>query len=351
MAFKKDVENEMSLLVERLRKRPNHNDEELMTIAAQMPVVAMKNHKLFVQFLDKHNLSLLDGATLLLWAVGMHDFVLKIDAEPSVTFDEMWRAYHDKVQVHFIIIHRVNHMLHECMIEVYDLLEREKRLKMAVKMCSKKAEDCWYGYYRPRQQKTEKTAWYTLQDHLRIAYDSVQPRLEKVYETLRDYMIRLGWRDVEVKARCCTALLMGKVVGASFRQFFKDFKKETHVDYSRCFVNDNLQPMVRNFAEMCKHLGMKIRTDKHGFYELDDFNPEDNQRFKWAWEDFMVALRDDDLMDESARHAIELNPKVNEDYKAALEEERMKFDEEERKKMEQETARLSEKYKVIRKAV
>lgn len=60
-------------------------------------------------------------------------------------------------------------------------------------------------------------------DHLRITYDILHPRIDKLYETVRDYMIRMGWRDVELKGKIEVALLMLKMHEYTFKSFFMDF--------------------------------------------------------------------------------------------------------------------------------
>lgn len=188
----------------------------------------------------------------------------------------------------------------------------------------------------------EKEAWYTMQDHLRISYDILSPRLEKVYETIRDYMIRLGWKNIEVKARIETALLVAKVAKHSFRAFFKEFEESCGCDFSKGFEYADLHLMVKYFSQMSESLGFVMTKDRFGLPDIDNFDCDANQRVKWAWQDFIKDLQDNDLMDESALRAINLNPKVAEDYHKLIAEE-------EQQQMDKSVDKLSEKFKVTKK--
>ena len=152
-------------------------------------------------------------------------------------------------------------------------------------------------------------------------------------------MIRLGMRDVEIKARCQVVLLILKVCGHSFNAFFRDFERESGADYSRCFDYDNLSAMGGHFVAMCNCLGLKTDKDQYGYAVLSDFDPEKSQRFLWAWDDLIKAFRDDDLMDAAAQKAISLNPEVQEEYSHILEEK-------EREQFNESVGHLSDKFNV-----
>ena len=240
-----------------------------------------------------------------------------------------------------IVLYVVNHIMHEGMLEVYSLLERERRLRFGVKKAVGNAQHLWDGYVSAHLSATDKSSWYTLQDYLSIFNDMVLPRREAVYRTIRDYMIALGCRDVELKARCCLALLLGKVAVTSFAAFFDDARKACGVDFSACFSDSDMQEEVKAFASVCDALGLKTKRDSGGMWCLDSFEPDMSLRFEWAWKEFMDDLRNGDLLDEGAEEAIALNPELERDYRRLL-------DEEERKKMENGLSRLGDKYRVGR---
>lgn len=347
MGKKIEIISELAKISGRLKDRPSMTAEEIAQRGDNMPIGWMTEPALVCRYIDETGMNLVDGAHFADWVLALQDVLRKISFKGDVLYKDFYTAY-EKARTQFIIIHRVNYMLHETMVEVADLLEREKRLKLSVKKCWNLAEKVWQQYKNPHQKDMELSAWSTLQDHMDISYCDLQPLLETVYETVRDYMIRLGYRDVELKARCCVVFLMGKVACASYHQFFEDFLNNTHIDFEKCYTSSDMQPLVRWFAAMCKPLGMKTRTDEYGFCELDGFEPDGNQRVKTAWSAFMKALRDDDRMDESARRALELNPKAKEKYLHAVEEGKRAMDEQKQAEMEEGFRMLEEKYKVIK---
>lgn len=318
------------------------SEEELLEIVRAIPLSVLKdNSKMESWYKDNGYNKVELAAILTMVATSMPDFrLISVKPDTELTFGEL-RDFYERAQVQFIIIHRCNFLLHELMIEVYDLLEKEKRLRFMVKKNSQKAECIWDGYEKPRQKNTPKGAWFTLQDHLRITKDILQPRLDKVYETIRDYMIRLGWRDIEVKARIEVAFLLGKVARHSFRAFFKEFKDASGADFSKCFESSDLQQMVKYFAMMAESLGIKTEADKFGLPDIKGFDCDANVRVKWAWSDFIKDLQDNDLMDESALRAINLNPKTKADYERQLAEDAQK-------QLDDGLDKLSEKFKVTK---
>ena len=331
---------ELKRVLSILKGNKDHTKEELDVVAFGMTIADMKNPNGFVACCRRNNLSLTDCMTLLTWVFMQKPFLEDIKADNDVTYNQACDFY-ERARVNTIVIHRLNWFLHESMLRVYNILDNEKRIRFNAKKFYGNAAKTWDKYLTDRRVQIERSAWFTLLDHLRLAYDAVSPYMEKVYESIRDYMIRLGYRDVEVKARIQVVLFMGKVAGHSFESFFEDFKHESRVDYSRCFENDDLRGMVNSFVQMCDSLGIKTEKDEYGYWMLKDLNVEDNIRFKWAWKDFISALRDDDLMDETAKNAIELNPSVQEEYQQILEEE-------EQKHISESVELLSEKFKVTR---
>ena len=318
--------------------------EEVTELGKAIPFRILKDPTQFVQWARANRVALRDAHALLAWAGQMKEFLSGIDPDGDVTYDEVQKAF-DQAQTQSIILHRVNYLLHEQMITVYDLLERDKKLRFLPKKHYRTAEDCWTCYERPRQRMTERTAWYTFKDCLRIAADTLQPRLQRVYEAARDRMIFLGVKDVELRSRIVVAFTVGKVQHLSFKHFFDDFRRDLHCDMRRLFAQDDLLPMTLAFANMVQALGIKTVTDKYGLPSLADFDIDSSVRTGWAWQSFMHDLRDVDLMDETAKQAIDLNPKVQQDYLAVLQQA-----EKERRQQKQEemAAQLAEKFKVTK---
>ena len=313
-------------------------EEELLEYIKNLPVNDLKDVKRLAERLIKDNVTGGElAAVLMVVGLSCPDFALiKADPKSEITFGELLE-YYDRAKMQFIIINRVNHLVHEAMNRVYDILEKEHRMRFAVKKFHKDAERNWNDYIRPRELATPKEAWFTLLDHLSLMQEMMNVYIERLYVCLRDYMIRLGMRDVELLARVEIAFLIGKVAVHSFRAFFKEFEDACGLDFSLCYSGDNMQTMVKTFARMAESLGIKVGTDKYDLYEIADFDFEKNMLCKKAWDDFIDALQDEDMMDDTALKAIEMNPTVAEDFHKEVEKE-------ERQQMEASIGRLGEKY-------
>ena len=323
------------------------NEEELLAVVRAIPLSVLKDNSKLQSWYKESGYSKVELAAILtVIGTSMPCFKFSDLAENrkeqwhGLTFGELYDFY-ERAQVQFIIIHRCNYILHETMIAVYYLLERDKRLRFAVKKNHLEAEKQWRKYEEPRRKKTPKEAWYTLQDHLRITYDILSERLEKVYASIRDYMIHLGWKDIEAKARIEVCFLLAKVAHHSFNAFFKEFEDACGADFSKLFADSKLDMMVMYFTKMVEALGIKTDRDKYGQPDVKDFDSKKNLRVEWAWDDFINDLQDNDLMDESAIRAIDLNPKTKADYERQLAEDAQK-------QMEESVDKLSEKFKVNR---
>ena len=338
MLKRKDYEAELAKIMGELKKRQDHTQDELDSIGRNIPIRVMQDGKALGKYCMEKNLSFKDSFIILAWVVSQFSFLSDIKVSNDVTYDEACK-YYETARVNTIVIHRLNNIMHDAMTNVYDILEREKKMRFAVKREMNNAEKVWNTYIGEHRRSIERSAYYTMLDHLRLASDAVSPYIEKVYEAIRDYMIRLGMRDVEIKARCQVAMLLMKVNGHSFKAFFRDFERESGVDYSKCYNFNNLSAMCGHFVSMCNAIGIKTAKDKYGYDIIDGFDPENNQRFLWAWDDFIKILRDDELMDETAKKAIALNPDIEKEYLHVLNEEN-------EKEVSAELEKLGEKYKI-----
>ena len=323
-------------------KEQIRNIDQLQEIIDKTPFHTLADGKKAQDFVTKEGLNPVEFAAVYTSIILGMPYLPKIvvDKDSKITLGEIRERY-EQATVQFIILHRVYSIVHLCMIELYDVLERDHRIKFKVKFHYQNAEKEWDKYEKPRRNGMEKTAWFTLQDHLRVMCDMLHPRIEKVYEATRDYMIRLGWRDVEVKARIEVAYLMCKVAHNTFKAFFKDFREACGVDFTKCFEDQKINGVEKQFVLLAEALGVKPVKSEHMGYDVDTFNPNNNQRVMWAWDDFLRDLRDEDLMDDSAKKAIELNPKVREEYHRVLEEA-------EQEAVSAEMEKLEDKFKVTK---
>ena len=326
-----------------MKQQVRCNEAEMKALADVVPVKVLRNDKLLAEYVKEKHLSNMELAQILTYTAIRFPEFRQIDIAPDkdITFGELF-DYYERARLNFIIIHRVNFLVHQSMIYVYDLLDNENRLRFAVKKHSKDAEKAWKSYEEPRRKNTEKDGWFAMQDHFVIMEDLLSEHIEKVYATLRDHMIQMGWRDIEVKGRIELAFLLLKCARHTFNAFFKEFQDVSGADFSKCFEAADMGRMAKCFAGMSEALGIKVEKDKFGLYDIVGLNADKCPRITWAWDDFIKALRDEDLMDESAERALEFNPTIKREYERTLEEE-------EQKELKKGLDKLCERFKVTRK--
>lgn len=315
---------------------------EMKAMSDVVPVKVLLDNKLMATYATEHKLTPVQVAQIITYTTLRfpEHRILDIDQSSELTFGELFEFY-ERARLNFIVIRRVNFLVHQSMINVYDLLEKENRLRFAVKKHSKDAEKVWDAYDKALRKQMENDAWCALQDHFVVMESMLESRIEKIYTTIRDHMIQGGVQDIEVKGRIELALLMVKCARHSFVGFFKEFKDACGADFSKCFELADMTLMTKSFIRMVEALGIKVETDKFGLFDIAGMNTSKSPRITWAWDDFIDALRNDELMDEAALKAIGYNPTVEEEYRKALEEETQK-------ELEIGIDKLSEKFKVTK---
>lgn len=315
---------------------------EMKAMSDVVPVKVLLDNKLMATYATEHKLTPVQVAQIITYTTLRfpEHRILDIDPSSELTFGELFEFY-ERARLNFIIIRRVNFLVHQSMINVYDLLEKENRLRFAVKKHSKDAEKVWDAYDKALRKQMENDAWCALQDHFVVMESMLESRIEKIYTTIRDHMIQGGVQDIEVKGRIELALLMVKCARHSFVGFFKEFKDACGADFSKCFELADMTLMTKSFIRMVEALGIKVETDKFGLFDIAGMNTSKSPRITWAWDDFIDALRNDELMDEAALKAIGYNPTVEEEYRRVLEEDT-------KKELEIGIDKLSEKFKVTK---
>lgn len=315
---------------------------EMKAMSDVVPVKVLLDNKLMATYATEHKLTPVQVAQIITYTTLRfpEHRILDIDQSSELTFGELFEFY-ERARLNFIIIRRVNFLVHQSMINVYDLLEKENRLRFAVKKHSKDAEKVWDAYDKSLRKQMENDAWCALQDHFVVMESMLESRIEKIYTTIRDHMIQGGVQDIEVKGRIELALLMVKCARHSFVGFFKEFKDACGADFSKCFELADMTLMTKSFIRMVEALGIKVETDKFGLFDIAGMNTSKSPRITWAWDDFIDALRNDELMDEAALKAIGYNPTVEEEYHRVLEEENQKA-------LDDSMAKLGEKFKVTK---
>lgn len=333
--------------IEPLNANPSHTGEELNKLPGLTPVRAMKDLALLADFATEQHWSAFDTMAVLQAAGLCRTWLKEIDVDDTctLTYDET-RELATNVGVLSVTLHRPNAVMHDLMLRVADMLDDRGQLRFAVKKEHLRSEEAWTAYTKDyRQRFADLTSWYTLQDHLRIYSDAMMTAAESVYEALRNRLIALQWREVELSARIELALRMSRVCQVTFLQFFGDIRREKGIGFQRMFAAFDMQPVTGHFRAMCSQAGFPTATDAQGTPHLRGFENDQSPRVGWAWKKFMADLRDEDMQDKTAKQAINLNPELAEECRQRIEAEQ---EEQKQRDMEEGFKQLEEKYKVTR---
>lgn len=325
-----------------MKQKVKVDEAEMKALSDVIPVNVLLDTKKLTAYAKEHNLTPIQVAQIVTYTtIRFPELrIIDIDEGNQLTFGELFEFY-ERARLNFIVVRRVNFLVHQSMIDVYDLLEKENRLRFGVKKHSKDAEKVWNTYDKALRKQLNNDTWCALQDHFVVVEGMLESRIEKIYTTIRDHLIQGGVQDIEVKGRIELVLLMMKCARHSFVGFFQEFKDACGADFSKCFELADMALMTKSFIRMVEALGIKVEQDKFGLFDLVDVNISKGLRISWAWDDFIAVLRNDELMNEAALTAIGYNPTVEEEYHKVLEEENQKA-------LDEGLDKLSEKFKVTK---
>lgn len=178
-----------------MKQQVRCNEAEMKALADVVPVKVLRNDKLLAEYVKEKHLSNIELAQILTYTAIRFPEFRQIDIAPDkdITFGELF-DYYERARLNFIIIRRVNFLVHQSMINVYDLLEKENRLRFGVKKHSKDAEKVWNAYDKALRNQMDNDAWCALQDHFVVMESMLESRIEKIYTTIRDHMIQGGYK-------------------------------------------------------------------------------------------------------------------------------------------------------------
>lgn len=232
---------------------------EMKALSDVIPVNVLLDTKKLTTYAKEHNLTPIQVAQIITYTtIRFPELrIIDIDKGNQLTFGELFEFY-ERARLNFIVVRRVNFLVHQSMINVYDLLEKENRLRFGVKKHSKDAEKVWNTYDKALRKQMDNNTWCALQDHFVVVEGMLESRIEKIYTTIRDHLIQGGVQDIEVKGRIEIALLMVKCARHSFVGFFQEFKNACGADFSKCFELADMALMTKSFIRMVEALGIKV---------------------------------------------------------------------------------------------
>ena len=266
----------------------------------------------------------------------------------SITLD---RFYKLRVLVgqEFIHLHRLNYMTYRNICDTHDWLEDKGLLTSNAKRYWKKVEQTFENYQKAHYAQLDQSAWGTIQDHVRLAYNTIQPLIEPLEFAVRDYLIQkrnpmvaAGQKDdITLLTKVQTGILFCAALRNTFNRYFDGCRKKHGCDFSVDFKYADISPIGRNFVWMMEQLGVKFVKDADGDYILKGVVMEDSLRVEQAWNAIVDVVTDEDLMDKTALEAINMNPETKADYERIIEKDK-------EREVKEAIGDLSSKFKVTK---
>lgn len=228
----------------------------------------------------------------------------------------------------FICIHRSNYISYMVLDLMYNWMAEKKMATLNVNRYWKKIHKMFTDYQAAHRSRIDQSSFMTVIDHERIAFSYVEPRLEPLEVAVRDYLIqhRSGIKESGQKddITLLTKTYVGLMFCASLRntqsEFFERFEKAFGIDFTTEYKWANINDIGRNFVWMMEQLGIKFVKDKDGDIVLKGVNVENSCRVQSEWKSIVNIVTDEELMDETALQAINLNPKTKADYERVVAE-------------------------------
>ena len=226
----------------------------------------------------------------------------------------------------FIQNHRLNYVTYYLIETIVGWLEDKGKLKFAAKMYWKKAEEVFGIYKQKHRRMVEQSTWKTIQDHMRLVWDLVWPRIEPFENAIRDYLIQKrsiirdsGQKDdITLLSKVYSALLFCAALRNTRKNFFQNIYDDKGFDLSSFFAYSDIDGVCRNFIRMIQSFGVKFQVDKDGDDVPVGVDISQSVRVDTEWNNIVYILTDKELMDERALQAINRNPETKAEYEAII---------------------------------
>lgn len=226
----------------------------------------------------------------------------------------------------FIHIHRINYMTWWAIEEMHDWMEDKKLLTTNVNKYWRLVERAFTIYQDLHFKLMDVTSWRTVQDHVRLAANLINPLKEPLEISIRDYLIQkrkpmvaAGQKDdITLLSKVGVCLLFCAALRNTRQNFFAMVTQKYGIDLSIDFKYADVSSMSRNFVWMMEQLGVRFVKDKDGDFALLGIEFDKSVRVEANWNSIVSIVTDDNLMNEMALEAINMNPKAKADYEAIV---------------------------------
>ena len=249
----------------------------------------------------------------------------------------------------FIQIHRLNYVVYNVVQSVADRLDDKGLLVRNVKKFWRLAESTYDEYMTSHKRKIDRSSWNTVQDHCRMVFAMVEPRIEPLSNAVRDYLIQhrneitsCGQKDdIAMLTDIYVVLMFCAALRNTRKKFVSDIIEQKGIDFSCETSYADIDGVCRNFVWMMQQFGFRFGRDKDGDLVPDGVDISKSVRVDTEWNRIVDIVTDSDLMDRTALDAINMNPETKADYEA-----RMACIEQ--KELDSAIEDLSQKYNVVK---
>lgn len=226
----------------------------------------------------------------------------------------------------FIQIHRLNYLVYQRVQEFADALDDRGQLTNNLKRCWKDIEKHFSKYQKAHRSDCESHVWATVQDHLNLVCNLVQPHIEPLENAVRDYLIQhredivsSGQRDdIALLTKVYVILMFCAALRNTRLNFFRNILVEKGFDLSCDFRYADIDGVGRMFVHMMGFMGVRFTKDKDGDAVPVGVDMSRSVRVEGAWNAIVRIVTNDQLMDEKAIEAINMNPDTKADYEARM---------------------------------
>lgn len=244
----------------------------------------------------------------------------------SITLDQFYKL-RVLVGQEFIHLHRLNYMTYMIIRDTYDWMEEKGYFTPNVKRYWKKIEQTFTDYQKAHKAQIDSHAWATIQDHVRLASNTIQPLIEPLEFSIRDYLIQKrapmlaeGQKDdITLLIKVQTGILFCAALRNTFKRFFGGCRQKYGCDFSVDFKYADISSIGRNFVWMMEQHGVRFTKDDDGDFILKGIRMDDSLRVEQAWNAIVDIVTDEDLMDKTAMDAINMNPETKADFERNVE--------------------------------
>lgn len=220
---------------------------------------------------------------------------------------ETLKYYNDAVE-RFSMMHILNGIAHSETLKAIDIIDDRNKRKFLVKKYLKKYEARYEDYERFMKIHMEKSAWYLMQDYVRVCWTKIEPRVTMLRIACQEYLDKHNVANADLLAQAEASLLMWQIACDTFFLYFKTYKDMCGVDFTHDF----------KYAEMhiCHDSWMMVAEELAKGLVGIDFG--DDKRCVDCWNALKNTLDNHDFFNEGALKAITLNKGLLDKYKDKL---------------------------------